>query len=183
MRIAICGAICSGKTTLSHSLMTAFGMERYAFADTVKEYATDLFGMERKNRKLIQDFAEKMKEIDEDVWIKNLDKTLTNRGGMDNVVIDDLRFMNEYQYLLNHNFYIIRINIEKIDQLKRLRSTYPDNWIEHVDRLTHRSENQRTLFMVDLDITADDDGFDEVFKHIVENPYDHPGLYTHIECI
>ena len=32
--------------------------------------------MNYKNRSLIQDFAEKMKEIDKDVWINMLDKEL-----------------------------------------------------------------------------------------------------------
>lgn len=178
MRIAICGAICSGKTTLSQSLTTAFALERFGFADAVKEYATDLFGMEKKDRKLIQDLAEKMKEIDQDVWIKRLHKKMNRRGDgyLDNVVIDDLRFVNEYQYLRMNKFYIIRINIEKIEQLRRLKQTYPDDWTEHTERLTHRSENQRTLFPVDLDITADDEGFNKAFKHIVENANNHPGL-------
>lgn len=42
----------------------------------------EIFGVEWKDRELIQDFAEKVKEIDRDVWINMLDK--------DNVVIDDV---------------------------------------------------------------------------------------------
>ena len=62
MKIAITGKICSGKSTLANKLKNILKLEKYSFADNVKKYATEIFEMKYKDRKLIQDFAEKMKE-------------------------------------------------------------------------------------------------------------------------
>ena len=76
MKIAITGKICSGKSTLAEKLKTELKLEKHSFGNNVKKYAKELFNMEYKDRKLIQDFAEKLKEIDNDIWIKQLDKEI-----------------------------------------------------------------------------------------------------------
>lgn len=179
MRVAICGAICSGKTSLADTLVEKYGFKRFSFASSVKEYAKDLFNMKGKNRQLLQDLAEKLKEIDQDVWVNRLDREINKIITTDtetNIVIDDLRFPNELEYLKRNGFFIIRINIEKIDQLRRLRNVYPDDWMEHEERLTHCSELGRTTFIVDLDILANDEGFQKAMDTIDNNPLRHPGL-------
>lgn len=159
MKIAICGGICSGKSTLSQLFAARYNLHVYSFASNVKKYALELFDMKYKNRVLIQDFAEKMKEIDENIWIRLLDKEIDK---IDNIVIDDLRFENELRYLRDKGFVIIRINIEKISQIKRLIKTYPDTWKEHEERLTHVSELNRINFDVDFDINSDDTSFTNI---------------------
>lgn len=163
MKVAICGGMCSGKTTLSKYISKEFNLETFSFADAVKMYASQIFDMQHKDRRLIQDFAEKLKEIDPDIWIKILDKKIKN---IDNIVIDDLRFKNEYKYLRKNGFTIIRINIELIEQLKRLKNTYPDTWKEHADRLTHTSEVQRTYFNVDADFVSNNSLCNDVSDYI-----------------
>lgn len=153
MKVAICGGMCSGKTTLSQYISNEFNLQKFSFADAVKLHASQIFDIQYKDRKLIQDFAEKIKEIDPDIWIKILDKKIKN---LDNIVIDDLRFKNEFDYLRKNGFIIIRINIELIQQLKRLKNTYPYTWKQHADRLTHCSELQRTYFHADLDVQSND---------------------------
>ena len=137
MKIAIIGKICSGKTTLANKLSEHFNLERVAFGDSVKKYTTEIFDMSYKDRKLIQDFAEKMKEIDNDIWIKHLDKKIKNKT---NIIIDDLRFENEYIYLKNNNFVIIKLVINKNEQIKRIENLYGNNANEHIERLNHISE-------------------------------------------
>lgn len=166
MKIAICGGICSGKSTLAKILADKYNLQVYSFATSVKQYATEIFGMNYKNRSLIQDFAEKMKEIDKDVWINMLDKRIDS---LDNIVIDDLRFDNELEYLRNRGFIIVRINIEKIEQIKRLISTYPDTWREHEERLTHVSELNRIHFMVDIDIGCDETSYINLYRLLDNN--------------
>ena len=151
MRIAICGGICSGKTTLANELSKQYGLQIHSFANYVKYYATEIFGMEYKNRKLIQTFAEKMKDIDSDVWINMLDKKLSSTN-YDNIVIDDLRFQNEYDYLRKNDFLIVRLNLENIEQLKRIKELYKEKWLEHTTRLNHVSEIGRTVFKVDIEL-------------------------------
>lgn len=166
MKIAICGGICSGKSTLAKQLAKRYGLHVHSFANAVKKYAIELFDMKYKNRALIQDFAEKMKEIDKDVWVKMLGKEIED---LDNIVIDDLRFDNELNYLRSKGFIIVRINIEKIEQIKRLIITYPDKWKEHEDRLTHVSELQRTHFNVDIDIGCDDNSYVNLYTFLDNN--------------
>ena len=56
---------------------------------TCKKICQRNFNEKLKNRKLIQEFALKVKEIDNDVWVNYL---LNDINIDDNIVIDDLRF-------------------------------------------------------------------------------------------
>ena len=69
-----------------------------------------------KDRKLIQDLAEKLKEIDNDIWIKQLNKNIKNKN---NIIIDDLRFVFRFFYLKSNNYFIIKLLINKNQQIKR----------------------------------------------------------------
>ena len=73
MKIAICGKMCSGKTTLANYIMRTYpGYQKYAFADKVKELCIELFQMKGKDRSLLINFANKMREIDSNVWINQV---------------------------------------------------------------------------------------------------------------
>jgi len=159
MKIAICGSICSGKTTLSEKLKKDFNLELYSFAFNVKKYCNKFFNMNYKNRKLIQDFAEKMKEIDENIWINLLDKKINNKN---NIIIDDLRFKNEYNYLKSKGFYIIKLNINKEEQIKRIKKLYKENYNEHLERLEHISELDINNFKCDLEIESNDNLYSNI---------------------
>lgn len=153
MKIAIIGKICSGKTTLANKLSKYFKLDKFAFGDSVKKYTTDIFEMYYKDRKLIQDFAEKMKEIDNDIWIKHLDKKIK---GKNNIIVDDLRFENEYKYLKNNNFFIIKIIITKEKQIERIKTLYGHKADEHIERLDHLSESNVDILKADVNINSED---------------------------
>ena len=58
MKIAICGKMCSGKSTLANHIMRTFpGYQKYSFARRVKELCVDLFDMQGKDRELLITFA------------------------------------------------------------------------------------------------------------------------------
>ena len=142
MRIAFSGKICSGKTTAANIVESMLGCEatiKLSVASRVKELATDLFGMEQKDRKLLQVLGQKMKEIDPEVWVRALVKQVNNCGDK-HIVIDDLRFPNELRALRENGFIIIRLEIDPELQLKRIKDTYPDTWESHVARLDNVSE-------------------------------------------
>ena len=113
MKIAICGPICSGKTYLSDYLQNNYNLRKYAFGDKVKEIANDLFNMKYKNRKLLQTIADKMREIDKDIWAKYVIQQIEH---LDNIIIEDLRFVNEAKYLQTLGFIIIKLSIDKNTQ-------------------------------------------------------------------
>ena len=156
MKIAIHGKMCSGKTTTSNFIIDYYKnkgiiLKKVAFADKVYELAYDLFNMKDKDRKLLQSIGTKMREIDNDVWINYV---LNNNK--DNIIIDDARYINELKALKENGFIIIKLDLEKDIQLKRLKECYPDTYINHIKNLNHESENNSDLL--------DDSFFDIVLK-------------------
>ena len=63
----------SGKSTIADYIMrTQPGYQKYSFAQKVKELCVELFNMKTKNRPLLINFANKMRDIDPDVWINQV---------------------------------------------------------------------------------------------------------------
>ena len=150
MKIAIIGNICSGKTTLANKLSQRYNLRKIAFADSVKYYVKDIFKVEHKDRKLIQDFAEKMRELDKDIWVKKVQDKILNK---EDIVIDDLRFPNEYEMLKANDFFIVKLKISKETQLQRINELYAQDAEEHIERLNHISESYIDNLHEDLLIT------------------------------
>ena len=150
MKIAIIGSICAGKTTLANKLTQRYNLRRIAFADSVKYYVKDIFKVEHKDRKLIQDFAEKMREIDKDIWIKKVQDKIQDK---EDIVIYDFRFLNEYKMLKDKNFFIIKLKVSKETQIERIQQLYPKDADEHIECLNHISESYIDSLKEDLLIT------------------------------
>jgi len=164
MKIAITGKICSGKSTLANIIKDKLKLNKYSFADNVKKYAKELFDMSYKDRKLIQELAEKLKEIDNDIWIKQLDKNIKDK---DNIIIDDLRFENEYNYLRSNKYFIIKLLIDKNQQIKRIKELYKENANEHIERLEHISELNIDKLDADLVINTNDINIETLIEIII----------------
>ena len=113
IRIAFSGKMQVGKTTSAEYLVRKYGFIKLAFADKLKEIARDLFPEQfetgEKPRKLLQDLGIKMREIDEDVWVKYVLRKIESLPKETNIAIDDLRFLNEYEAVKNAGFFVIRI--------------------------------------------------------------------------
>ena len=90
----------------------------------IKELAVELFGMKDKDRDLLQKLAGKMRDIDEDVWIKYLIYHVKKEGKIP-FIIDDVRFKDEVD-LLKESFDLLVIKIESDDVYRRsvYRSKY-----------------------------------------------------------
>ena len=143
MRIAIAGKICSGKSFLAKLIANETNANIYSFGKPVKKYAREILNMNYKDRRLLQLFGEKMKDIDKNIWIKHtfkeIDRDLFLKKQL-NIVIDDLRFRNEAKYLQDKNFTIIKLNIDSQLQIERIHKTYSNNASEHINNLKHQSE-------------------------------------------
>ena len=75
------------------------------------------------------------------MWINYLDNKLKTELKDENyIVIDDLRFPNEYNYLRKNNFIIIKLIINDNLQIKRLKETYPENYNNHINSIQDVSE-------------------------------------------
>lgn len=148
VRIAFYGKLCSGKTTAANMVLDILpNSTKLSFAQKLKEIAVDLFNMDGKDRALLQDLGKKMREIDPDVWVNYLVKQFDNH---DHIVIDDLRFTNEYSKLRENGFIIVKLIIPKHIQINRIKDTYPSNWKGHIERLEDISETESNSFIPDF---------------------------------
>jgi len=158
--ILICGKMCSGKSTLCSSIREMYPQYiKTAFASKVKEIAKDLFFMDEniKDRDLLINIGSKMREINPDVWV---DYVIKNCKADENIIIDDLRYYNEYEKIINTSgkrWVIIYLKISHKLQLERLKKTYPENWQEHLKHINHHSETlDYDKLKYDLVINVDD---------------------------
>jgi hypothetical protein len=109
------------------------------------------------------------KLIDQNVWIKITDSQSKelNNSGYCNVVIDDVRFLNEYQYFVDNHWYPIKLDVNKENQLVRIKNLYPDF---DIASLEHASElDQDKIITMPDGITIDvNRSKEEVLKIIDE---------------
>ena len=114
MKIAIAGKAGSGKTTLAEIFVTKYNFKRTGFANAVKQVGMDEYGLtyeeafgSKKNREVLQKIGHGRRlEYGEDYWVNKLLEQIKNE---DNIVIDDVRYKNEYQTLKNNGFIMIRL--------------------------------------------------------------------------
>ena len=142
MKIAVYGPMCSGKTTVANIIQELDNRyEIYSFGQKIKDLASELFDMEGKNRSLLINIADKMREIDEDVWAKYIIKQTQHK---EHCLIDDLRFQNELDHL--HGWKIICLITPKEIRLQRLKKLYPENYEDHIKNMSHKSETDTLKF-------------------------------------
>ena len=155
MKIAICGKMCSGKTTLADYIISKD--ERFkkdSVAAKLKEIATDLFGMKSKDRNLLINVGKKMREIDVDVWLNYVCEKHKDNF----IIIDDIRYRNELKKFKSEGFLLVRIIVSKELQLERLQHTYSDNWVDHLRNVSDISEtNLDDVPYSEFDLVLDTD--------------------------
>ena len=144
MKIAICGKMCSGKSTLANYIMSNYSeYQKFSFAGKVKELCVELFDMKGKDRALLINFANKMRDIDENVWVNQL---LKQTKGKTNCIIDDVRYQNEVDSLIEDGWSFIQLNVPNKLQKKRIMELYPDNYQDHLNSMNHISEINEFVF-------------------------------------
>lgn len=169
MKIAICGVMCSGKTTLADYIVSKnLNYHKTSFANKVKELAVELFGMECKNRKLLIDIGTKMREIDENVWVNY---TIKECQQYENSIIDDLRNKNEFDILKKEKWIVIKLVLDEQLQKERLINTYPENWKEHYQYIKNEKEIINKI---------PEDLFDYIY---VIDKHNQEGIFNNIENI
>lgn len=114
MKIALTGRIRSGKDTVAEYLRESYGFYRFAFGDGIRDICTKAFPHlleQGKPRALYQGVGQALREFDQDVWVKYLDRVIEEDcWPEDNVVVTDLRQPNEYRYLREKGFFIVRVS-------------------------------------------------------------------------
>ena len=157
MKVAIAGQMASGKTTLAKALAEALDGTVMSLGGKVKDVGRDLFGMQIKDRPLLQQIGMKMREIRPDVWIEYLDRAAES-SETEVVFVDDCRFINEAKWFKRHDWILIRLSIDEELQKSRLMDTYPEDWEIHWNNRADASETevpQIPTELVDFEIQAE----------------------------
>lgn len=155
MKIAITGKMGSGKSYLADKISNKYGFYIASFAGRVKELAKELFNMVGKDRGLLINFATKMREIDSEVWIRTMLKSIK---GKENVIVDDLRLKNEYDILRVNGWYIVKLEIDENKRELQLREKYGvDEAKNHIAHSKSETENDV--------VGLDDESFDLVIRN------------------
>lgn len=160
-KILINGKAGSGKDTFADYLVENYGFKKIAFADGIYEIARKYFGMETKDRKILQLIGQKMREIDPMIWVNS---AFDLAKKYDKVVISDCRQKNEYDMGIKEGFLPIRIEadtITRIDRLHKRDGIYPD-----ITLLENESETGADGLEF---IPVDNNGsFEDLYKQIDE---------------
>ena len=144
MKIAICGKMCSGKSTLANTIKIMDDRYTiYSIGQGVKDIGTNLFGMKEKDRNLLIQIGTKMREIDPDVWTKYIvEKTKYET----HCIIDDMRYQNEYDILRKHGFVFIQLHVSNHIQEQRIKKLYTKDFQKHLDNRDHLSEQNEFVW-------------------------------------
>jgi broad-specificity NMP kinase len=164
MKIAITGVMCCGKTTIANYLVQKYNYKKFSFADDLKKFAVDIFDMRVKDRKLLQEFGTKMKEIDKTIWIRRLDNKIKDIAH--NIVIDDLRFKDEEKYLRLNGFKILKLDIDNNLQNNRLKNTYCNDFNMHLECKNHESEINTNQINYDYYYLINNESESNIIKYI-----------------
>src|SRR5690625_4501378 len=187
LRIALTGRMRSGKSTIADHLWLNHDFAKVSFASSLKQLADRLFSHlyepiyedcpfseggrtvkeYRKPRALLQELGQKMREIDEDVWIKQAEQDVELAEAWRStagVVIDDLRQPNEYEWARANGFIIIRV--EASDDLRLERAKQAGDSFNEED-LAHDTEQHVDKFDVDYTIVNDGD-LDDLKRRVDE---------------
>ena len=144
MKIAICGKMCSGKSSLANTLKIIDDRYIiYSLGQAVKDIGANLFGMKEKDRDLLIQIGTKMREIDPDVWTKYLmEKTKYET----HCIIDDMRYQNEYDILKENGFVFIQLHVSRHIQEQRLKKLYTKDFQKHLEKRDHLSEKNEYVW-------------------------------------
>ena len=180
MRILLVGSAGSGKSTVANLLCEKYNFKEFALGDKLKELTflllktfgieindvSDLYSIETKNRyrKYLQLIGTECcrKVFGDDFWCKQLDESLSKEEN-NNIVISDIRFINEFNYFNRRNDTIsIRIDGRKFE------SSNEDNMYHH------RSETELNEIITDyiIDNSKDIGYLSNQIDHIIDKTND-----------
>lgn len=185
MKIGIGGKMGAGKTTVAKYLVHEYSFRRYALADRIREIANKIrlqqpieaakmlqellgiglylemfrFAMEcegKSDRWILQRLGtDIVRSYDEDAWVRYLLELI---GDKPFVVIDDVRFKNELQYLKDRDYVTIWVN----SNIRKERLMARDGY---VDGLEHSSELQLDESMFDY-VIENNKGVEELYSQV-----------------
>jgi hypothetical protein len=123
--------ILSFATPLKRIAMEQFGLSHSDIADKTREI--DFGSRKTTVRQLLIDIGKMYRAIDPDFWVKKLWKDIELTTGMgSHVVIDDMRFLNEANFLKAKGAKFIRVSRPGVAEIDDISETELDDYqFEH----------------------------------------------------
>jgi hypothetical protein len=150
-RLALCGYMGSGKSTVAKILEAKYGFKRYSFASKLKEILRELYGVHKghpKFRQIAQSFADATLKLDPYVWVRLLCSRIDHENPW-RAVVDDLRFVHEVKALKQRGFKIVRV----MCSLSTLKTRKVSGFCSST--LNHPSETEHTKIVADYTLNSD----------------------------
>lgn len=165
----------SGKSEIAKYLVDKYGYKEIILAEPIYEIAKEYFNMESKNRELLQDIGQKLREIDEDIWVNYLINSLNENQPY---VLSDVRQSNEYDSFFNEGFIPIQVRADlnkRIDRIEKRDNIKIDN--EYIARLENNkaeigADDKEYYYIIDNNGTIDElyEGIDTIVKGVEGTP-------------
>lgn len=171
--ILLLGKMGSGKTTLAKYLEKQYNYNVISFAKPVKQIAIDTFGMKDKDRYLLQVIGKTGRAIKPNVWIDLLLEKIEKDKPY---VIDDCRFINEFDELvLKNNF--VPIFVGAIEQIRAFRCICAGQEVskKYLDDISETGIDDITNKL------AFDATYHNISSHTIMNNYSLDKFYNDIE--
>lgn len=134
MLLAVLGRSGAGKDTFADYLVEERGFTKMAFTEPLYEMARTYFGMQEKNRFLLQDLGNAMRGINPRVFVDLLKKRVESTQG--NIIVTDVRQKHEFDMLKELGFTFVHINTSIENCAERISKR--DNTVvgpEYLDRM------------------------------------------------
>lgn len=167
MRIALVGKMGAGKSLAAEYLVKRYNFNEMAFADPLKALCADLFPDlvgKQKPRKLYQTVGQFMREIDPNVWVNQLMKRITLMDPEDNILVTDIRQINEYIALKREGFHVIRVHADDDIRWKRCVERGDDFTEEEFNHETETAINSIPFDFLLTNNTSQEDLFSKLDK-------------------
>ena len=132
LKIAVTGEIRSGKDTvcdyIEHQIVRSgeyVGTLYFAegIEEIIKTYFPEAFEGNKKPRKHYQDVGQYMRQINPDVWVNYTENQMKRLEelGFTNFLVTDLRQENEYKWVKENDFTVIKVETEPEIRIERMK--------------------------------------------------------------
>ncbi|MDC3413922.1 AAA family ATPase [Terrihalobacillus insolitus] len=152
IKIALTGKMRSGKDTVADYLVDKYEFTPFRFSEgiwaTIRLLYPQAAASKEKPRRLLQEIGQKLRMVDENIWVNYMFNEI-ERLGASLIVVTDLRQPNEYQALRENGFFIVRVKADEGVRLNRIMSEN-DNFT--INDLHHETEMHLDSFKVDYEL-------------------------------
>jgi dephospho-CoA kinase len=132
LNLALYGRSGSGKSFVASILESRFGYVRVSTGELCRAVSRILFGNEDKHN--LNQLSEKLKEIDDRIWIQAALREVDARGP---IVFDSIRYISDHVILTGLEYKVVKISSDS--ELLRSRLVERGQEISDAD-FSHRSE-------------------------------------------